>query len=124
MVRHSFKNTNRIAVASTLTAMAGVIYTLLQKSSGVASASIGSNVLKNFLIVPKIPDNYTGYNYSKFFGSIGVYDEFSAVVQRWSLNENPTALDKPGFACDGTCIGSSPASESHRHTPMPPPSSP
>ncbi|CZR66208.1 uncharacterized protein PAC_16109 [Phialocephala subalpina] len=89
MIRHGFKNMNRIAVASTLTAMVGIVYSpLLQKSSGVASASIGSSVLKNLLIVPKIPDNHTGYNYGKFYGSIGVYDEFSAVIQRWSLNNS------------------------------------
>lgn len=110
MVRHGFKNMNRIAVASTLTAIAGIVYSpLLQKSSGVASANIGINVLKNLFIVPKLPDNYTGYNYGKFYGSIGVYDEFSAVVQRWSLNNNPAALDKQGFACNGTCIGSVPS---------------
>ncbi len=106
MFRHGSRNMNKVAVGSTFTAIAGIVYRpLLQRSSGVTSASIGSNVPLNLNILSLIPDDWTGYNYGDFWGSIGVYDEFSGVVQQWYGNNNPPAISKPGFACDGTCTG-------------------
>jgi hypothetical protein len=110
LIRHGFKNVNKVAVASTLTAIAGLVYSpLLQRSSGVATASIGHDVPLNLHIVPLLPDDYTGSINSNFWGNVGVTDTFSSVVQRWYANNNPSAIDQKGFACDGTCVGSVPS---------------
>lgn len=110
MIRHGFKNMNKVAVASTLTAIAGIVYSpLLQRSSGITSANIGHDVPLNLHIVPLLPDKYTGSINDYFWGNVGVTNAFSGVVQQWYGSNNPSAINQKGFACDGTCIGCVPS---------------
>ncbi|KUJ21170.1 uncharacterized protein LY89DRAFT_577497 [Mollisia scopiformis] len=110
MIRHGFKNMNKVAVASTLTALASIAYSpLLQRSSGVTSAGVSTEVPMNLHIVQNLTTNYTGYVDTDFYGNVGVPNDFSGLVQKWFGGNNTQAINQPGFVCDGTCIGSVPS---------------
>lgn len=110
MIRHGFKDMNKVAMASTLTAIAGLVYApLLQRSSGIVTATVSKDVPLNMSIAPLLPVGWTGDVNSNFFGDVSAENQYSGIVQQWSTNNHPALLDQEGFACDGTCIGSVPS---------------
>jgi Protein of unknown function (DUF3176) len=97
------KHTNKIAIASMLTAVASIAYSpLLQRASHIGTAELATNVTFSLDVLPVLPDGFTGTVDYTTNSNISAYWDFSDLLQEW-YNGNPPY--QPAVPCNGTCVG-------------------
>jgi hypothetical protein len=97
------RHTNKVAVASVLTAVASIAYSpLLQRASHIEKAELVTNVTLNLAILPILPDGFTGVVDYTVNDNISAYWDFSQLLQEWYSGNPPY---QPAFLCNDTCVG-------------------